>query len=498
MTITGNDEAWASVRAADLTRMNRNDVVVMLGCAKRARAHLDAFEIRAVRRLRELQACGAAEEPAVAIAGASGRSNRDAEAVTNRDQVCLDMPAIESALDDGSISAGHVDAIAAAANRLPAELRDEFNAQADDLLRRAGQVSLDQFGRECRDLAKQVVARSRTAGDADELEAQRAASKVSRWVDRITGMHHTMLELDPLRDATLSSAVNAEIARMRQVDGNGDLSWQQLQVHAWVAVITGATTSAPRRGESEHDPDDPCHCGIIDRVPEVAVLIDHRSLSSGARAGGVCETENGVPLPVSTVRRLCCDAEVLPVILGADGVVLDQGRSKRTATRAQRRALRAMHRGCVHPQCTVGFDACRIHHIEFWWEHHGQTNLDNLVPLCERHHHSVHEGGWTLTMTPGRVASWHRPDGSHHHTGTTIDRQIGTVGRRPDPTGTMPSTPAGLSPSPSRSPGLKRTPTAARNPQRALDPIPAPDPAPAPAPAPDPVPDQRRTFRAGP
>jgi len=33
----------------------------------------------------------------------------------------------------------------------------------------------------------------------------------------------------------------------------------------------------------------------------------------------VCETVDGVPIPVSTMRRMCCDAEVFPVVLGADG-----------------------------------------------------------------------------------------------------------------------------------------------------------------------------------
>jgi hypothetical protein len=45
-----------------------------------------------------------------------------------------------------------------------------------------------------------------------------------------------------------------------------------------------------------------------------------------------------------------------------------------------------------------------------------------MVPVCEQHHHLVHEGRWTLSMTPDRVATWTRPDGTIHHHGTTIDR----------------------------------------------------------------------------
>ena len=58
-----------------------------------------------------------------------------------------------------------------------------------------------------------------------------------------------------------------------------------------------------------------------------------------------------------------------------------------------------MHRSCIHPDCDIAFDECRIHHI-IPWEHGGTTDLANLAPLCEsrKHHHDVHEGGWTLTM----------------------------------------------------------------------------------------------------
>jgi hypothetical protein len=31
----------------------------------------------------------------------------------------------------------------------------------------------------------------------------------------------------------------------------------------------------------------------------------------------------------------------------------------------------------------------------------GSTDIDNLVLLCPRHHHAVHEGHWTITATPG-------------------------------------------------------------------------------------------------
>ena len=265
----------------------------------------------------------------------------------------------------------------------------------------ASALSVDSFERQCRDLSRHLIA-ARPGSDVDELAAQRARSCVKRWIDKTTGMHHTHLELDPVRDATLHAAIDAQIRRLRQVDGNARTPWAQLQVDAVIAATSGGPGAQ--------------------RVPEISVLTDYDTLMSGWHAHSICETDDGVPLPVETVRRMCCDADILPIVLDGAGEVLDVGRARRTATPAQRRALRAMHRTCAHPDCTVGFSACDIHHIAWWGRDDGPTDIDNLLPVCERHHHLIHEDGWTLTMTPDRVATWTRPDGTIHATGTTIDR----------------------------------------------------------------------------
>ena len=80
------------------------------------------------------------------------------------------------------------------------------------------------------------------------------------------------------------------------------------------------------------------------------------------------------------------------------------GRSKRLATVHQRRALEAIHPTCAIPDCEVIFDHCNVHHIEYWAISDsgggGATDLNNMVPLCSRHHHAAHEGGWKLRLDP--------------------------------------------------------------------------------------------------
>ena len=91
-----------------------------------------------------------------------------------------------------------------------------------------------------------------------------------------------------------------------------------------------------------------------------------------------------------------------------------------------------MYRSCGFPGCDVRFGDCEIHHVIEWIRQRGPTDLDNLVPLCSRHHHTVHEGGWTLTLHPDRTITLRRPDGSIHTNESTVD--VAPTGVRTEPT----------------------------------------------------------------
>jgi predicted restriction endonuclease len=86
------------------------------------------------------------------------------------------------------------------------------------------------------------------------------------------------------------------------------------------------------------------------------------------------------------------------------------GRTIRHANRRQRRALRAIYRCCAFAGCDVVFERCEIHHI-LPWELGGPTDLINMVPLCSRHHHVVHDGGWQLELDTDRTLTIRQPDG---------------------------------------------------------------------------------------
>ncbi|MEJ2869438.1 DUF222 domain-containing protein [Actinomycetospora sp. OC33-EN08] len=98
-----------------------------------------------------------------------------------------------------------------------------------------------------------------------------------------------------------------------------------------------------------------------------------------------------------TVRRLACDAEIIPMVLGSKGEVLDFGRKSRTPPAGLRRAIWARDRHCAFPGCRRKARHCQIHHIRHW-AHHGETEPDNLGLLCTSHHGLVHHSGWEIVM----------------------------------------------------------------------------------------------------
>ncbi len=86
-----------------------------------------------------------------------------------------------------------------------------------------------------------------------------------------------------------------------------------------------------------------------------------------------------------------------------------------------------MYRHCAIPGCTTAYDHCQIHHIH-WYRNRGNTNIDNLAPLCNKHH-LVHEGGWHLTLDKNRNLTTTYPNGTTEdhsgqpgwHDGSPID-----------------------------------------------------------------------------
>ncbi len=138
--------------------------------------------------------------------------------------------------------------------------------------------------------------------------------------------------------------------------------------------------------------------------PQITITIDHDDLRARveeetAPDGGVLEPL-GQPITAASARRLACDADILPIVLGGESQPLDVGRSRRTAPEHMRSALTTRDGRCAYPGCTQPPGTSEAHHVRHWADG-GTTALDNLVMLCGHHHRTVHNHHWSIDLTSG-------------------------------------------------------------------------------------------------
>jgi len=132
------------------------------------------------------------------------------------------------------------------------------------------------------------------------------------------------------------------------------------------------------------------------------------------------DLELSLPISSRCVERIACDCNVPRILLDADSMVIDVGRSKRLISGARRTALNQRDRHCRWPGCDRPPSWSESHHLKHWIDG-GGSDLPNLVLLCHRHHWLVHEGLWQIVKQqdgnyltvppPYRVDQWARAPG---------------------------------------------------------------------------------------
>lgn len=177
----------------------------------------------------------------------------------------------------------------------------------------------------------------------------------------------------------------------------------------------------PRRPETRRADAllDLVRCAVgSDEVPgraktSVMVTIGLDALQRRCRGAGL--TLGDELLSVDTVRRLACDAQVVPAVLGTRGEVLSLGAAERLFNRGQIRHLWLRDRGCSFPGCTRPAKWCDAHHLVHWLDD-GPTDCDNGALLCQSHHTVVHRNryaGEVVHGPRGDFVRWDLSPGSY-------------------------------------------------------------------------------------
>ncbi len=388
-----------SIAAVEWSGADQQAVAAVLEDIRKVRGWLDSIEVCAAKRLGELADACPSMFPEQVAAEAGRISLAEASKGFDRAGTVAAMPELGVVLEQGQASGAHIDVVTRALRQLPAGRRERLVKRGEVLALAATMLPRDEFARTVRNEVRRIHADD----GIGRLQQQRRNTNLRTWVDRDSGMWCLRGEFDPETGALLEGRLRTIVETLfhdQQPDTCPDdplLKQQHLRALALVALTCGTGKRSSGR-------------------IEMSILIDAETLLHGEHPQTVIDCGLPIDLPVETLRRWACIAEICPIIVGADGVSLYMGRDSRIANREQRRALRAMYRGCAIPGCRVAFDYCDIHHLR-WYRNLGKTDIDNLIPICNKHHHLVHEGGWNLALDTRRNLTITYPDGAIMTTG---------------------------------------------------------------------------------
>ena len=325
-----------------------------------------------------------------------------------RSKLCQRVPGLAEALRSGLISGDHADSFARHTKTLNDHEWDRLDQPK--LLADASRLPADTFDAVVKRAANEAIG----DGGLKDAQAMRKASEFRHWIDRRTGMGRFSGSLDPERYEAMVTAVDQHTAALAAASTAAQSAEHGCEKDAGLAAtaLVGLVTSSGERNA---------------RLAHITVVVDEQSLSHEFRPDSTAQTGNGHDLSHDAVKRLACDSTLQKVVLDRRGLPIDVGRRYRTATDTQWTAIRSIYSSCGWNNCDRPLSHCQLHHIKHWSKG-GPTNLANLLPLCNEHHHLVHEGQWHIEFAqepnspPGRRLTITRPDGTHHSTTNPPDR----------------------------------------------------------------------------
>ena len=147
--------------------------------------------------------------------------------------------------------------------------------------------------------------------------------------------------------------------------------------------------------------------GTRRRRPQVELIIDADTLTATTPEAW---TSDHTHLATATAETLLCDC-VIHRVIRAGNTILSYGRATHTVPANLFRATAVRDGGCRFAGCDRPIAWCDAHHVHFW-RHLGLTELENLVLLCNRHHHLIHRHGWQLKLLPNADLEITYPDGT--------------------------------------------------------------------------------------
>ncbi len=291
---------------------------------------------------------------------------------------------VRAALAQGRLSHEHAMVIVRAAEKVPAAVEPADLARCEEqLVAKAERMSPRNLRRAARRLLEPISKRLADEHEGAILtEEERTAMRFASLVmgDNGDGSWTCQVTLPDLHAHLLLNALDKLSGPRR-----------------YTRAKDGTTLEEPTlKGRSGPEARGAAFCELLEHLPEaghtrsgitLVVHVEEQQLRAGV---GAATLETGARISIGEARRLACDAEILPLVLGGPSVPLDLGMGRRLFTKGQAVALSATHDSCVAEGCERPFAWCELHHRQPWGLG-GPTDLANAAPLCGWHHRRVHD-----------------------------------------------------------------------------------------------------------
>jgi hypothetical protein len=242
---------------------------------------------------------------------------------------------VDQALSRGTVNLAQATAITTALNDLPSEAGTDTRAQAETvLLGWAGELQAAQL----RKLGTRILAHlaPEIADRHDEAALTREQHRAHRTRGFTLGLPmHGTVRVSGTLTAEDAATLHAALDPLCTPQTGDPRTPAQQRADALIDIcrLTLRTADLPDNGGEP---------------PQITVTTAFDALT---RTLGTGRLDTGEQLTAQTVRRLACDARILPIVLGGPGQILDAGRSRRLATGPLRRALALRDGGCAFPTC---------------------------------------------------------------------------------------------------------------------------------------------------
>ncbi len=352
------------VGAVEVAGLSEEGLRSRLGLIGRGESRLAAMKSQVLAELGRRMNKAEAQRIASDELQSSGReAKRDVETAVQLAQ----LPDTTGALASGDIPPAHARLIARAAGEGPVDEGVLVTAARDE--------NFDQFAK--------TVKRHQQDQSADDgqtlLDRQRRRRTARIFESPESGMYVLTAQFDQITGARIATALTA---KERQLWHNEDAKQRRSPQQRMADAVAELICDDAGTGEGKK------------QGTNLLVLADFDVLKQQLVNARLAD---GTPIPVATLKDLALEANIVPSIFDAKTQQMWLGRSRRTASEAQRMALIARDEHCIG--CEANPLWCRAHHI-VWWSNGGRTDFDNLLLVCDACHQKIHIHGWEVHQHP--------------------------------------------------------------------------------------------------